>query len=1124
MNQTMMKLDGGLFIMQKAKKIKSKEDKFEFVMHEFGAGRLKSSDGKIVTNIKQAQAIAHSESEKYMKEDEELDDMKKGKNTPIGAIATWADGKQYRKVSAGTWELNNKHGEGHKDHAGGGDSKSYDVSTPSKLHEQFRVKLESMNDEHRAVFRGGKMDFEKKQFIAPSKRLALQFADGKVSIIKLKTMEKTEELDEPMEKARTHKYIKRIPNTKKGKGWIYFYNREQWSQYKKDGTIPKQEETGSVIWSGIMNFFGFKDEAKAESKVKADYETHKDAIKGVSYESFIDHVSEYFNNKEKWDARISAKPKEKGEKKESKPKTETTAKKESSGGGKKFNLSVMKVIAGIYGGKKEEKSGIMSRSQLKEHAEKIKEEPKKEEEKTERSRTMTANNLMDLYADLEQKHSKFDGVKGSRDVKAITAGVITELDKKGVKELSSKVFDKLEDENYHNLNTMLSLSGYFGKDMQADTIKRNEKYIAKGKDYEHAVFPMDAIPTDKLPPQERKEKQSEPEDSTPLSTASDKLKEELKGEKPVSQNGSSGYSDILSKIKVKSPNSIVKDSLADINKEKYVASNDLKKLGVWTNAMIMITDKDYASKLHKISEKGNYPNADLIKNGQEITERIMNLAKREAQESPATIKGLFEGSTGNKSVVIQNADGNDINLNTDLLNVFSSHYGDTMTLHPQKEADQPVLVKSKGEIVGVIMPVMTKADVKGKFIDKENVGGEQHSIEITAKEMYDKYGAKNAVAAAKFVNPNLTDEDFESFNELKEKNGDINKLSDEQKKGAKKVVFSLKEVQDLKSPLTESFKKDTSYDKLRKEMGADYNKAISSFIENSEYKKAFLSEDAVKKGWFTDSRFLVTDKKFSDDLFKEVQIKLAKRGKYNGLMKDYEAPNAANIIPSNDRIDKEPITLFGKSTIIGHNVIVANTDKGQMAIDAGQYDLFKKRYGSSVNFHSTGIMSPLVAKVDDKIVGLLMPMKLKEDSEITPLKKDKPLNKAMQSLGNGRYIMLEKGKAATEGEVRTYKNGKKYKKMGPGKWVEVKDGKTDKPTGKTDGEKKEKPEEKKEKGPESEKKRHLKETIKKVADIIANAFSKRETVPVAGEAVKEGSAMLNKEKKPVEKKKPELKK
>ena len=152
-----------------------------------------------------------------------------------------------------------------------------------------------------------------------------------------------------MEKARTHKYIKRIPNNKKGKGWIYFYNRQQWDQYKKDGTIPKQEETGS-IWSGIMSFFGFKDEAKAESKVKSDYETHKAEVKGVSYESFVDHVSEYFNNKSKWDARINATPKEKGEKKESALKTEPTAKKESSGGEKKFNLSVMRVIAGIYGG------------------------------------------------------------------------------------------------------------------------------------------------------------------------------------------------------------------------------------------------------------------------------------------------------------------------------------------------------------------------------------------------------------------------------------------------------------------------------------------------------------------------------------------------------------------------------------------------------------------------------------------------------------------------------------------------------------------------------------------------------------------------------------------------------
>lgn len=53
--------EGGVMVLVKAKKPKSGKAKIAYVMKEFAAGRLKGSDGKVVTDKKQALAIAYSE-------------------------------------------------------------------------------------------------------------------------------------------------------------------------------------------------------------------------------------------------------------------------------------------------------------------------------------------------------------------------------------------------------------------------------------------------------------------------------------------------------------------------------------------------------------------------------------------------------------------------------------------------------------------------------------------------------------------------------------------------------------------------------------------------------------------------------------------------------------------------------------------------------------------------------------------------------------------------------------------------------------------------------------------------------------------------------------------------------
>jgi Rps23 Pro-64 3,4-dihydroxylase Tpa1-like proline 4-hydroxylase len=347
------------------------DKKFEKVMHEFKMGTLRSGNGEIVKSREQALAIAGKESGKYMEEDEEFkddnsteekpmkkafvkiydniflkinnsEDMEKAKKAAVGETATWADGKTYRKVSESKWELVADHPGAKKHSEASGERSPEDVSTPSKLHEKFRVYMENMSDEHRAIFRGGKMDFEKRMFHAPNGKVALQYKGGNIHIIKMGEMSKASERS-------GHKYIKRVPKST-GKGYNYFYTRQQWDEYKKTGKVPEQEgDKEGRVWASILSFFGLDTTLKAKNKVKQIYENHKEKL-GVDLKKFADHLNEYLSNKDKWDARFSKVP---GEKKESSSKTEKPKigkERESSGGGEKWDTALMKKIAGIVGG------------------------------------------------------------------------------------------------------------------------------------------------------------------------------------------------------------------------------------------------------------------------------------------------------------------------------------------------------------------------------------------------------------------------------------------------------------------------------------------------------------------------------------------------------------------------------------------------------------------------------------------------------------------------------------------------------------------------------------------------------------------------------------------------------
>jgi hypothetical protein len=168
-----------------------------------------------------------------------------------------------------------------------------------------------------------------------------------------------------LEKARVTKYIKRIPKPS-GKGYYYFYNQQQVRDYKEKGIVPKdqkpEKERKGIMgaWSALADFFGItgnrgSDETAFRSKINDEYSKHKDKLAGVDISSFAYHLNEFLANKEKWLAKLSKEP---GEKKEpAAEKKEPAEKKEKVEGaekkpGQKWNMSLMRAIAGIYGGKK----------------------------------------------------------------------------------------------------------------------------------------------------------------------------------------------------------------------------------------------------------------------------------------------------------------------------------------------------------------------------------------------------------------------------------------------------------------------------------------------------------------------------------------------------------------------------------------------------------------------------------------------------------------------------------------------------------------------------------------------------------------------------------------------------
>jgi len=695
-------------------------------------------------------------------------DMEKGKE-PIGAVATWADGKQYRKVSEGHWEPD-KSEKSHNAKLGGGTHGhgNDDVSTATKLHDRFMNYLQNMSKEHRDIFRGGSFSFEKKTFTAIGGKVALHWNEknNRVDIVKT----------EDMEKARVTKYIKRLPHPS-GKGYIYFYTREQVAEYKKSGKIPEQKdhkETGGVM-HGIMNFFGLFNDNQVKAIVKQEFDKHGDKFKGVDEKSFADHLNEYFLNKEKWDAKILGKPAGGGgEKKPSAPKEPKATGGEKKSGGSKFNLSIMKTIAGIYGVKKEDKKPYVDDRLEAEEARKVAEEAgynpdklgeplkKKEDKKTPAQKEMEKpvkyaefsiydkqNKITRTYKDVivvDKKDGAGDRctyiyqdisdmakerplkkwVNGSFDLR--TAYVADDVD------------DKTSGKSEDNFDSRKEITPEQKKyqDSMIDEMNENFKDPKHNKDegidgykYETLVKQYKNFIDDKSPELNKNGikdfadfpaylKKNAEKDEKP--SATEALKEELKKKetgKLIDDDeapAGSTVKDIFKHFTPKSQSAYIKQASKLENRlGDIVRSKEFEDIGAWSNGNLMVSDPEFSSKIYETMKKGNVNTSEgkLNSTAESMVDQIMKPAINHSQKKPAEILGHLpadksseNGSEKLDRIVLQKEDGEQCAINADLVNFFETQYkGKNITYHPQEGHQTSVLVKVNDKPVGVVMPM-----------------------------------------------------------------------------------------------------------------------------------------------------------------------------------------------------------------------------------------------------------------------------------------------------------------------------------------------------------------------------------------------------------------------------------
>jgi hypothetical protein len=245
---------------KKRKKLKSKEDKFEVVMHEFAAGKLHSGSGEIVRDRQQALAIAGSESGKFMKEDDE-------------------DEEDEKEIMEKAVDIQEK-------------IIAFIKKDPAPKDEDFHKFVEGLGKEHSigeqaayrmigSIFAAGTSAKQQKKIdpkeLAMGIKVEMEHTDNKLIAEKIATdhltefpkyytalalMEKElkkEKMDKAGEMRPGHKYVRRAPKAT-GKGFAYFYKEGQEGKKQSDETAEDKSTKQQISAHAL----GIKDSDSKE--------------------------------------------------------------------------------------------------------------------------------------------------------------------------------------------------------------------------------------------------------------------------------------------------------------------------------------------------------------------------------------------------------------------------------------------------------------------------------------------------------------------------------------------------------------------------------------------------------------------------------------------------------------------------------------------------------------------------------------------------------------------------------------------------------------------------------------------------------------------------------------------
>ena len=538
-----------------------------------------------------------------------------------------------------------------------------------------------------------------------------------------------------LRKARQTKYIKRLPKPG-GKGYIYFYNQQQVKDYKEKGVLPSDKKEKGGLLSGIMSFFGLKDEKSVDKKVSEEYGKHKSKLGDITKEVFGNYLNEYLTKKDKWDKKlfgeskkVKAGKKEVELKKEKKTKGTVTNKS-----GRKFSLSIMRKIAGIYGDEK--KSGEDNFETM----------PEGKSKKITTSKLLDIDSLGYTAAKAESGGEiRADEKKASLYAKRI----YDELDKRGVTTLTDKIHEDLEDENAHTLNLVLSLGGYFGEDKQHKMLEFVNKMREQGNP--EYGFPISAIPPEKLFPDEKEDKSSvmsekgKSEDNfetmpeierTEEKTPAKELKETIKKGPSKKMTDEEKNNATLTEhsfnkkyIFLEDPDEVAKNFMMptesraigdiDVFQKSMGAflSDEAKEKGFFSNSRFLINDKDVSGKYidsirEKLSKNKNinpkfYENVE--KRALDVTNDTIlgNIkTKQEDYKNPKYLGGQISTDKSNKfgnKMMFENSDGDLLILNGDYYAFMRKEFPNAT--FKIKGSTDPTIFEENGEIKGVVMPI-----------------------------------------------------------------------------------------------------------------------------------------------------------------------------------------------------------------------------------------------------------------------------------------------------------------------------------------------------------------------------------------------------------------------------------